>query len=215
MPDIQLLEESNQAAYVQSRRYVYKHQGVKISRSARIEEEVVIGRGSIIGSDSSITKSIIGKENKIGSGVVMNNSHIWNSKFPSPSFESSFFLIARADVIIEDDVTIHSAIICDRAIIRRGSVIPRGSIISFGVEVGPNTCLPEYVRLTKVKVRYDAFISSLFYSMQSADNTNVSADHIKNVDGVVWSPEQSEILVHYMHHRCILMSRDYRFKGFQ
>ncbi len=62
----------------------------------------------------------------------------------------SYVLNAGIDVTIEDGVTIHSAIICDGAVIRRGSVIPRGCIISFGVEVGPNTRLSEYVRITKV-----------------------------------------------------------------
>lgn len=77
VPDIPLLGEDN---YLQSKRYVYKSQGIKISRTAAVEEEVVIGRGTAIGSRSSVTKTIIGRDNLIGNDVSIANSHIWNSK---------------------------------------------------------------------------------------------------------------------------------------
>eukprot|EP01033_Poteriospumella_lacustris_P006929 gene6930-4995_t len=129
VPDVQLLQSDT--TYVQSKRHVYKEQGVKVSRSANIIEEVVIGRSSVIGDESTVTRSTIGRNVRVGNHVTIRESHIWNN------------------VTIEDNVFISEAIICDGAVIKSGAVIPRGSIISFGVVVEAGTQLKDYTRMTK------------------------------------------------------------------
>eukprot|EP01033_Poteriospumella_lacustris_P015483 gene15483-11075_t len=131
VPDVQLLQSDT--TYVQSKRHVYKEQGVKVSRSANIIEEVVIGRSSVIGDESTVTRSTIGRNVRVGNHVTIRESHIWNN------------------VTIEDNVFISEAIICDGAVIKSGAVIPRGSIISFGVVVEAGTQLKDYTRMTKAK----------------------------------------------------------------
>ena len=131
VPDVQLLQSDT--TYVQSKRHVYKEQGVKVSRSANIIEEVVIGRSSVIGDESTVTRSTIGRNVRVGNHVTIRESHIWNN------------------VTIEDNVFISEAIICDGAVIKSGAVIPRGSIISFGVVVEAATQLKDYTRMTKVR----------------------------------------------------------------
>jgi translation initiation factor eIF-2B subunit epsilon len=130
VPEIQLMGSSSY--YTQSKRYVYKSYGVKISRTAVIGEEVVLDKGTVVGNNSQITRTIVGKENKIGSDCRITNSHVWNN------------------VVIEENVTIDSAIICDGVIIHKGAVIPRGCILSYDVEIGENVHLPEFSRITKV-----------------------------------------------------------------
>lgn len=118
------------------KRYVYKSSdGVKISRTAVIEEEVVIDRNSTIGNRTSVNRSIVGKECRVGNQCQITNSHIWNN------------------VVIEDNVKVDSAIIGSGVTIRSGSVIPRGCILSSGIEIGPNSQLKEFSRIVKVIIR--------------------------------------------------------------
>lgn len=135
VPDIPLLEEGS--TYIQSKRYVYKEQGVKVSRSAVIGEEVVIGKGTQIGSGSGVTKSIVGRNVNIQDNSIVVESHIWNN------------------VMIESDVMISHAIICDNAIIHKGAKILRGAVISYGVEIGENVIVPEFTRVTKSLLEAD------------------------------------------------------------
>ncbi len=74
VPDVQMLQDGT---YSQSRRYVYKEQGTKVARSARIKEEVVLGRGTTIDDDAEVSCSIIGRDVKIGKGVIVQDSHVW------------------------------------------------------------------------------------------------------------------------------------------
>lgn len=78
VPEIQLIPDSS--VCTQSKRYVYKSQGVKISRTAGVGEEVVLGKGTVVGNNSQITRTIFGKDNKIGNDTRIVNSHIWNGK---------------------------------------------------------------------------------------------------------------------------------------
>jgi translation initiation factor eIF-2B subunit epsilon len=113
--------------------FVYKsNENVKISRTANIKEEVVIGKGTSVGNNSTISHTILGKDNKIGNSVNIVNSHIWNN------------------VIIEDNVSIDSAIICDGAVIRQGAVIPKGCVISYHVKIGSDVKLKPFSRFTTV-----------------------------------------------------------------
>lgn len=129
VPDVKLLQ--GDSTYSQSNRYVYKEQGTKVSRSAHIVEEVVIGRGTVIGDHSIISRSTIGRDVRVGNNVKIEESHIWGK------------------VVIEDNVTIHQAIICDGAVIKAGSIIPKGAIVSFNVVVNAADQLGDFVRLTK------------------------------------------------------------------
>lgn len=129
VPDVQLLQDSTR--YTQLNRYVYREQGTKVSRSASLTEEVVIGKGTTIGDFSTLTRSVVGRDVTIGNRVTIEDAHIWKG------------------VVIEDDVKIDHAIICDRVVIQKGAVIPRGCIISYGVTVTAGTKLAEFTRLTQ------------------------------------------------------------------
>eukprot|EP01038_Epipyxis_sp_PR26KG_P007435 gene7435-10131_t len=127
VPDAQL---TNDSSYVQTKRYIYKEVNVKVARSAKIEECVVLGRNAIVGENVTLTRTIVGRDCSIGNGSVISESHIWQG------------------AIIEPNVHITQSIICNNAIIKQGAVIPRGCIISYGVIIGEGVALPEFTRVS-------------------------------------------------------------------
>jgi NDP-sugar pyrophosphorylase family protein len=74
VPDVPLLKENQ---YSQSKRYVYKDVNVKVARSAEVIEETVIGRCSIVGENSTIARTVIGEQVKIGANCHIRDAHIW------------------------------------------------------------------------------------------------------------------------------------------
>ncbi len=94
VPDVQLLQDSS---YSQSKSYVYKEQGVKVSRTAKITEEVVIGKGSFVGDNTLVTRSIIGREVQIGNNCVISDAHIWDGKFNCSHCQLQLTFIIRCN----------------------------------------------------------------------------------------------------------------------
>lgn len=78
MPDVPLLKDSQ---YSQSKRYVYRDVNVKIARTAEIVEETVIGKGTVIGNNVRILRTVIGEKVSIGADTCINDSHIWKGIF--------------------------------------------------------------------------------------------------------------------------------------
>lgn len=77
VPDSQLIKGSE---YIHHKNYNYRGNNCVVARSITIEECCIIGHGSILGENSVITKSTIGKNCRIGDNVVIVNSHIWDGK---------------------------------------------------------------------------------------------------------------------------------------
>ncbi|KAJ8297595.1 hypothetical protein KUTeg_024126 [Tegillarca granosa] len=112
------------------RHNVYLSKDVTLARGCILEENVIVGGGSSIGSNTVISQSVIGNNCKIGENVKIMGSYIWN------------------DAVIEDNTVITKAILCDSVHLYKGTTVQPGSVLSWNVKVGPDITLPECVKLT-------------------------------------------------------------------
>jgi hypothetical protein len=78
VPDAQLLPGST---YTHTKRYTYREQGVKVSRSAVIGEAVVLSRGAVVGDNAQLRRTIVGRDCVIGANTKISNSHIWKGMY--------------------------------------------------------------------------------------------------------------------------------------
>lgn len=103
---------------------------MSVARSAKIGEDCVIGRGSKVGADSSVTNSVIGRNCRIGKGCNLAGCYLWDN------------------VVIEDGSTVKQCIIASGATVRAGGTVSRGCLVSFNVILGQGVTLPEFSCLT-------------------------------------------------------------------
>ena len=76
-PTLQDTGASGLSGYTHLRRYVYKEQGVKVSRTAHVGESVVLGRGSVIEANAQVLRSVLGRGCWVGAGATVQDSHLW------------------------------------------------------------------------------------------------------------------------------------------
>ena len=128
VPDSLLLPDSS---YIHVGKYVYKENGVKIARSARVGIGVVIGRNTVIEDNVQIEKTVIGRDCVIKSGATIKDSHLWSN------------------TIVQSNASIVSSIICDNCQIMDNANITRGCVLSYGVIIGKDVTLPEFARISR------------------------------------------------------------------
>ena len=96
--------------YVQGGNYC--EDGLEIARTAVVRKSVV-GNGTLVGDDSRILGSTVGRRCRIGRNVVIDGTYIWD------------------DVYIEDNVNIRQAIIADNAVSSVRCTVELGTLISY------------------------------------------------------------------------------------
>ncbi|XP_068665360.1 uncharacterized protein [Aristolochia californica] len=112
------------------RQGIYKAADVIQSRSAQIGPFTLVGSGTSIGDNSTISNSIIGRGCIIGSNVSIEGSYIWDN------------------VTIHDDCKISHAIVCDDVVVRAGATLEPGVILSFKVAIGAQSVVPAYSKVS-------------------------------------------------------------------
>ena len=75
----------------------------------------MVGPGSEIGSQTTVSYSVIGRNCRIGANVHLQNVYVWDN------------------VTIEDNCVLNTAILCDGAVVKRGSTVQPGCILSYDV----------------------------------------------------------------------------------
>eukprot|EP00939_MAST-03C_sp_MAST-3C-sp1_P004833 g4833.t1 len=110
---------------------IYKEDASELlARTATIEGETVIGKGSSVESDSFISGSVIGRRCRIGKNVRIVDSIIFD------------------DVHIEDNVTVTQSLLCNFVKLDEGCSVPSGCVVSYGVNVPSGQKLKSHIRLT-------------------------------------------------------------------
>ena len=104
-------------AYVYRLHSVYLHRDITLQRGLSLDENVIIGCGSVVGERSSISRSVIGKRCRIGKMVVIVGSYLMD------------------EVTVEDGCTVTTSIL------DRGVVIGSSSSVT-GALIGTNVKLP-------------------------------------------------------------------------
>ncbi|XP_077241071.1 uncharacterized protein LOC143881706 [Tasmannia lanceolata] len=128
VPDVQF--SGNSPPIKLERQGMYRAPDVTQSRSAQIGPFTLVGSGTSIGDNSTISNSIIGQGCTIGSNVSIEGSYVWNN------------------VTIQDDCKLRHAIVCDGVVIKTGAVLEPGVILSFKVVVGQQFVVPAYSKLS-------------------------------------------------------------------
>ena len=116
--------------YSYGRHNIYLNANVSLGKGTVLCEDVVVGPGTVVGVDTTITRSSIGRNCKIGERVRIEGSFIWDG------------------VTIENGSVINHSIVCDGAHIKTNVTVSPGCILSYGVVVGPNFTVREGTRLT-------------------------------------------------------------------
>ncbi|XP_078420488.1 translation initiation factor eIF2B subunit epsilon [Cetorhinus maximus] len=110
---------------VHLRHNVYRASDVSLGQGSVMEENVVIGQGTIIGTNCFITNSIIGHNCVVGDNVKLDQAYIWNN------------------VHIGDGVDIYRSIVCSEVEVKPGVRLNEHCVLAFNVVVGPDISLPE------------------------------------------------------------------------
>lgn len=84
-------------------------------RSCIIEDNVQFGSGTVVGENSRVANSVIGKNCKIGSNVNIDGAYLWDN------------------VVIEDGAEVKRSILANDAVILEDTTLLDGCIVSFGV----------------------------------------------------------------------------------
>ncbi|MCI4376924.1 hypothetical protein PGIGA_G00197380 [Pangasianodon gigas] len=108
-----------------SRHNVYREVGVGLGHGSLMEENVLIGRNTVIGANCSLSNTVIGANCLIGDGVVLDRAFIWNN------------------VRIGDGVMVRQSVICDGVEVKHGVTLKPQCVLAYSVVVGPGVSLPE------------------------------------------------------------------------
>ncbi|XP_039203145.1 translation initiation factor eIF-2B subunit epsilon isoform X1 [Crotalus tigris] len=108
-----------------SRHNIYRGAEVSLGHESVLEENVLVGQGTSVGTKCCITNSVIGPNCKIGNGVLLDWAFLWN------------------DVHIGDGVKIYRSIVCDEAEVKEGVTLNPHCVITSQVVVGPKKVFPE------------------------------------------------------------------------
>ncbi|KAJ0179353.1 hypothetical protein K1T71_005065 [Dendrolimus kikuchii] len=112
-------EQSN---YILLGNHNSRHKSAILNRSSKMLEDVLIGAGTCINDNTTLTKSVIGKKCVIGNHVTIENSHIMNN------------------VVIKDYCKIVNSFIDDNSVIGDNSTL-EGVILGANVSVEANSQL--------------------------------------------------------------------------
>ncbi|KAK6478734.1 translation initiation factor eIF-2B subunit epsilon [Huso huso] len=123
-PEMNFTDEEGQTC-THSRRNVYRGADVSLGHGSQMVENVLIGRGTIIGSNCQISNSVIGNNCTIGDNVILDRTYIWNN------------------VSIANDSNIMQCVLCDHVEVKQGVTLNQHCVLAFNVVVGPNLTLPE------------------------------------------------------------------------
>lgn len=121
--------------------YLYKESvhPSKVERSSTIQGPGLLGSRGRIQDQASIRASVIGHAVTIGSGAIVEDSHVWDH------------------VTIEAGAKVVQSILAKNVVIKRGAVVSRGCLIGEGCVIGENVVLPEYTRITLQEGEVDPF----------------------------------------------------------
>eukprot|EP00727_Mastigamoeba_balamuthi_P002669 m51a1_g124 hypothetical protein (696) ;mRNA; f:418414-421333 len=117
-PIVPEMNMTGTTSYAISRNLVYKDQGFKTARDAKLEREVMVGSNTSVGPAVFITHSIIGSDCSIGSNARITGSFI------------------GAGVVIGQNVTVVDSIVGDGALLLDGATVQQGCIIGPKTVVG-------------------------------------------------------------------------------
>ncbi|GAB1300110.1 Translation initiation factor eIF-2B subunit epsilon [Apodemus speciosus] len=123
-PEVNFTDNTTQS-YTHSRHNIYRGPEVSLGHGSVLEENVLLGAGTVIGSNCSITNSVIGPNCHIGDDVVLDQAYLWEG------------------VRVAAGARIHQSLLCDRAEVKERVTLKPRCVLTSQVVVGPDITLPE------------------------------------------------------------------------
>lgn len=123
-PEVNFTDSSTQS-YTHSRHNIYRGPEVSLGHGSVLEENVLLGAGTVVGSNCSITNSVIGPNCHIGDNVVLDQAYLWQG------------------VRVAAGAQIHQSLLCDRAEVKERVILKPHCVLTSQVVVGPDITLPE------------------------------------------------------------------------
>jgi len=117
------------SSYKYSMNNVYKGKECKVGKGSILEEEVMVGHGSVVGTGCELSQTSLGSNCVLGEECVLFNC------------------------VLEEKVTLGKRVVLSNCIIGKGSIIPAGVkmgekvIIGEGVELGEGITIPDGARM--------------------------------------------------------------------
>lgn len=162
--------------YSYHRHNIYKHKDVMLARGCILEENVIIGHGTKVGSNTVITRSVIGANCRIGDDVSIENAYIWD------------------DVVIGKGCSVKTAVIANNVSLLEGVHISPGCILSAYTVIGPSVTLKEESIFVAEESGFDngeinvsvvgTGGKAYAYTVEDEDDSDTDKDSVKDVWGV-------------------------------
>lgn len=164
-------------SYSFTRHNVYLDSELSLARDCKLEENLLISKGTSVGAGTVITNSVIGRNCVIGDFVQLDGVHLWDN------------------VKVDDGCNISKSILCNNVHIKRNVTITAGSIISFNVVVGPDIVFPPGVKITLKKQTEDDADFGMDElcldekpTLEQQDEFNAEEVGVEG-EGYIWRPE--------------------------
>lgn len=122
-PEVNFTDQPNQSC-THSRHNIYRGPEVSLGHGSVLQENVLLGSGTVIGSKCSITNSVIGPGCHIGDNVVLDQAYLWQG------------------VRVATGAQIHQSLLCDNAEVKEKVILEPRCVLTSQVVVGPNIRLP-------------------------------------------------------------------------
>ncbi|KAB0391125.1 hypothetical protein E2I00_002189, partial [Balaenoptera physalus] len=123
-PEANFTDSTTQSC-THSRHNIYRGPEVSLGHGSILEENVLLGSGTVIGSNCSITNSVIGPGCHIGDNVVLDEAFLWQG------------------VRVAAGAQIRQSVLCDNAEVKEKVILKPRCVLTSQVVVGPDITLPE------------------------------------------------------------------------
>uniref|UniRef100_A0A8C7B7V3 Translation initiation factor eIF2B subunit epsilon n=1 Tax=Neovison vison TaxID=452646 RepID=A0A8C7B7V3_NEOVI len=123
-PEANFTDNTTQSC-THSRHNIYRGPEVSLGHGSILEENVLLGSGTVIGSNCFITNSVIGPGCHIGDNVVLDQAYLWRG------------------VQVAAGAQIHQSLLCDNAEVKEQVTLKPHCVLTSQVVVGPDITLPE------------------------------------------------------------------------
>ncbi|KAL8844273.1 MAG: hypothetical protein Q9176_001183 [Flavoplaca citrina] len=108
----------------------YQENHVTTGKSSRFRGRCVLGQGTAIGEDVTVSESSLGRDCHVGKDALIEGSYIWDN------------------VVVGDGSTLRHAIIAGGVVIGKDCTIESGAMISYDVQIPDNTTISGSSKLT-------------------------------------------------------------------
>ncbi|CAH1225813.1 EIF2B5 [Branchiostoma lanceolatum] len=130
VPDNRLSSQEQEGFYTLRRHHVYRGRDVFLDHDSVLEENVVIGPGTRIGSHTTISNSVIGQNCVIGDNVCLKGVYLWDN------------------VTVGSGCSLTQCIVCSGVTIADRVVVEPSCVLASNVVVGPDVHLPAGTRVS-------------------------------------------------------------------